>query len=140
MGRVLGIDPGTERIGLSLSDARRMVATPHSVVDARVAEAAIEAIVAVVRQEGIEEIVVGLPLGLDGRAGRAAQAAEEFAGRLRGAAGVPVRLWDERLTTVEAERSMVGLGARRRLRRRELDRVAATLLLQSYLDSGKGSL
>ena len=81
-----------------------------------------------------ERIVVGLPRELDGKRGPAAAAAERLAARLRAVAGVPVETYDERLTTAAAERSMIEAGAKRAERRQAVDRVAATLLLQNYLD------
>ena len=80
-------------------------------------------------------VVVGWPRNMDGTSGAAARQAEQFAERLRALTGLPVHLWDERLSTVAAERTLVELGARRRRRREVRDRVAAAVLLQAYLDA-----
>ena len=134
--RALGIDLGTRRIGLAVSDPAARVAVPHGVVvrsgdpeadRARVAE--------VVTESGAEVVVVGLPVSLDGTDGPAAQAARAEAEALAAAVGVPVELHDERLTTVIASRALAAVGHRSRARRQRVDAEAAAVLLQSWLDS-----
>lgn len=142
MGRVLGLDPGESRWGVALSDPGRMVASPHIVIDVRgdgrEAKAQIKAIV---REYDVDQIVVGLPLSLDGQAGPAAQRAVETAHALRTMLGgrVSVELSDERFTTVSAERALREGGVRGKARRQRVDKVAAAVMLQSYLDGGGGT-
>lgn len=135
-GRVLGVDLGDVRIGLALTDPAQTVATPLDTltvdpdddavtIAAKLAEAA-DGQLAV-------GIVLGLPRTLDGREGPAAHRARYIAARLPD--HLAVDLWDERFSTTEAERVMIEQGARRRERRRSIDRVAATLILQTWLDS-----
>jgi putative Holliday junction resolvase len=132
-GRVLGLDLGEARIGVAISDDDRRVAVPFGTVRTG-APADVKAIAAIVREQGVTEIVVGLPLHLSGRAGEAAEHARTFAQVLREALGLPVSLQDERLSTVEAERALGAAGVRGRERRRVVDQTAAAVILQAYLD------
>jgi len=132
--RVLAVDPGSRRVGLALSDPTGTIAQPLTTVDAEPYDTLAARLAEAARQNEATRIVVGLPLQLDGSTGDAARSARALAHALRGASGLPVELVDERLTTALAERSMIAGGVRRGRRRATIDRVAATLLLQSYLD------
>jgi putative Holliday junction resolvase len=137
-GRVLGVDLGARRIGLALSDPARTVALPDEVL-VRAADRAADhgAIVARATAAGATTIVVGLPLSLSGRAGPAARATLAEVEELRVVArarGVEVVVHDERLTTVTAERALAEARMRREARRRLVDKVAAAVMLQSWLD------
>jgi putative Holliday junction resolvase len=134
---ILGVDPGARRIGLALAEASTRVAVPLEVVDARVRDP-VERIAAVVAERDVERVVVGRPVGLDGSAGRAVEAQRELVARLRARLPVEVEEFDERLTTVVAERTMRAMGARRGARRPPVDAVAASVMLQGYLDSTRG--
>lgn len=135
-GRLLAVDLGEVRIGLALSDASQTVATP---LDTLHAGADVVGQLAQVSEErDVVGLVVGYPRTLRGREGRAAREARETADAIRERTGLPVVLWDERLTTVEAERVMLAQDASRGTRRQAIDRVAATLLLQSALDARRG--
>lgn len=139
--RALGVDLGDVRIGLAVSDPAGRVATPLEtlpVVDAEDREAIAADVAAVAQREEAEVVVVGLPRALSGREERPAQRARAIAELIGRASGLPVELWDERFTTVEAERVMIEQGVRRRERRASVDRVAATILLQSWLDRRRG--
>jgi len=133
-GRVLGIDPGTVRIGLALSDPTGVIAQPFSVLTRRSPAEDMAALARLITEHEVERIVVGLPRMMDGRLDAAAAAAKEFGNELARATSRPVEYWDERLTTVAAERYLVAQGKRRQQRRADVDRMAAALLLQSYLD------
>jgi len=133
--RVLGIDLGTARIGVALSDSAGTLATPYEVVvrsgdrqrdHRRIGELAEEA--------GAEALVVGLPLSLDGSVGPAARRALVEADELAAATGLPVETWDERLTTVSADRELLALEMSAPARRRVVDKVAASIMLQAWLD------
>lgn len=132
-GRVLCVDFGTVRIGLAVSDPLGSTAQPLEVVAA--GETSVETIVDRVKAYEVTEIVVGLPVRTDGTTGPEAEAVQAFARRLEDAAGVPVRLWDERLSSVEAERVMRSAGVDARAQRGSVDKVAAAIVLQSYLES-----
>lgn len=135
--RVLGIDLGTRRIGVAISDSAETVATPHAVI-ARSGDDLADwaAIGAVAHDLGAERLIVGLPLSLDGSTGPAAKRAFEEAEALSTVTGIPVELYDERLTTVAASRAPRPRA--RKGKRRVLDDAAATLILQSWLDDAHG--
>jgi putative Holliday junction resolvase len=133
-GRTLGIDPGTKRIGVALS-VDGIVATPLETLAASTPDDDARAIARLAAERDVSRIVVGHPRRLDGTAGPAALAAESLADKIRAHSAVPVSLWDERLTTVEAERALIARGVRRRRRRAAVDRTAATVMLQSFLDA-----
>lgn len=132
-GRVLALDPGERRIGVAISDALRITAQPLMVID-RNHQDPMDVIRQLVEERQVEEIVVGLPVGLSGREGPAAAAARAFAGEVADATGLPVELVDERFTTRTAEQAMLEGGVRRHTRRDERDKVAASIILRSYLE------
>jgi len=133
--RVIGLDLGSRRIGVAVSDDGGTVATPHAVLDRTDADADRRAIAALIAEVGAGRVVVGLPLSLDGTMGPAAQAATEEAAALAAMLDVPVETYDERLTTVTADRSLMALKMKADARRRVVDKVAAAVMLQSWLDS-----
>ena len=137
MGRVLGVDLGSRRIGLAVSDPAGTVATPRGVL-ARSGDLASDhrTIVAEAREAGADRIVVGLPLSLSGAAGPAARAVLVEVEALQAEAGTGMRVetHDERLTTVTAEQQLREAGVSSRRRRQVVDEVAATVMLQAYLD------
>jgi putative holliday junction resolvase len=130
---VLGLDLGQARIGVALSDPDRRLAVPIGTV-ATGAPRDLKAIMALVHDHGVTQVVVGHPLSMTGERGPAARHAEAFADALESALDVPVDLQDERLTTVEASRALAEAGVRGREQRRVVDRAAASVLLQAYLD------
>jgi len=136
VARVLGVDLGSKRIGVAVSDLSGTIATPLCVVRRSGREKDDhEVLVGIVADEEAMAIVVGLPLTLAGETGPAARAATSEAGRLATVSPVPVYLHDERLTTVSAERPMLEMKMNAQARRRVVDKVAAAVMLQSWLDS-----
>lgn len=133
--RALGIDLGSKRIGVALANSDGTLATPFEVVP-RSGDRGRDhgAIRALAEEMGAVVIVVGLPLSLDGTEGAAALAARAEAAELATATGLPVELWDERLTTVSADRDLLGLDLGARARRKVVDKVAAAIMLQAWLD------
>lgn len=133
--RALGIDLGAKRIGVALSDSAGTLATPYEVVP-RSGDRARDhqRIGALAEEAGAEVLVVGLPRSLDGTDGPAAVAARAEAVELAAATGMAVELWDERLTTVTADRDLMALEMRAPARRRVIDKVAASVMLQAWLD------
>lgn len=133
--RVVGVDLGSRRIGVAVSDATGTLASPHLVLQ-RSGDAATDhrRLAEVVGEVGAERVVVGLPLSLSGGAGPAARAAVEEAASLASVVGVPVETFDERLTTVSAERALREGGTRARARRGVIDKAAAAVMLQAWLD------
>ncbi len=135
--RTLGIDHGERHVGLALSDEEGRIAHPHGTLERRDPRALLDAIAKLVDEEGVEAIVVGLPLTLEGREGASARRARRFAELLEERTGIAVVLWDERMTTLAAERALGEAGVGRRARKGVVDRVAASLLLSSYLDAAR---
>jgi len=137
--RVIGLDLGTKRIGVAVSDRGGSVASPLVVIQRAKSRRADHAEIArIVREEEADAVVVGLPLNMDGSRGPAARSAQSEADSLVEVVGVPVHLHDERLTTVTAERSLKEANLDAKQRRLVVDKVAAAILLQSWLDSRQG--
>ena len=134
--RVLGIDLGSKRIGIAVSDSAGGLATPYDVVT-RSGDLARDrrAVLALADEVEAEAIVVGLPLSLDGSLGPAARAALAEVDALAGLTERPVETYDERLTTVTADRSLREMGVKGEARKRVIDQVAAAVMLQAWLDS-----
>ena len=135
-GRVLGLDLGDARIGVAISDDDRRLAVPLGTIHTG-APADLKAIAKLVEEHDATAVVIGLPLSMTGERGPAAAKAESFAGALRSYLHVPVVLHDERLSTVEAERVLRSAGVGGRERRKVVDRSAAAVILQAWLD-GRG--
>jgi putative Holliday junction resolvase len=124
------VDPGKKRVGLAISDPGGTIATPLKVLQRRSLEQVLGDIASLCRQEEVGAIVVGHPLNMDGSHGPAAQDAEQLALRLAEATGLRVELWDERLSSVSAERSMLDADLSRVKRKRRIDKEAAQMILQ----------
>jgi putative Holliday junction resolvase len=137
-GRILGVDYGDRRVGLALSDPLGIAARPLMTLERGTRAEDMEAFRDLVHDHDVVRIVVGMPLDMDGTAGRRAALTRSFIDRLREATKVPVEAWDERLTTVQAERTLVAGDLSRARRRRVIDQVAAVILLQSWLDARGG--
>jgi putative holliday junction resolvase len=131
-GRLLGVDPGTRRIGIAMSDELGMIATPVEVIQRRSLERDLERIRTIARERGADRVIVGWPISLDGHAGPAAVLAEQFAAQISESLECPVELWDERLSTVEAKQYQ---SRRDRRRGAPIDAHAAAVMLQHYLDA-----
>lgn len=139
-GRVLGLDPGTKTIGVAVSDELHLAAHGLPSISARPAAKAVEAVKSLVTRYTVELIVVGLPINMDGTLGPSAEAAREFARRLEAVLPGGVRLVDERLTTVQAERTLIDADVSRARRKGLRDQLAAVLILQNHLDQqGRGA-
>ncbi|HCA46247.1 MAG TPA: Holliday junction resolvase RuvX [Armatimonadetes bacterium] len=132
--RVLGVDAGERRIGLALSDASGLIASPLEVVAVREGDDPAALVLERAQTSGAECIVVGMPIDLRGEEGVAAQRMAAFVERLRAATELPVEVSDERMTSAVAARSMQEAGLTERDRRGQVDKVAAALILQAWLD------
>jgi putative holliday junction resolvase len=135
IGRVLGIDYGSKRVGLALSDPLRVLASGAGVLPN--SRSLISTLACFVAEHFVVEVVVGMPYAPDGGAGQKGREVEEFILHLRGAMSVPVATWDESFTTVEASAAIRRGGMKKKQRQKKgvLDEMAARLLLQEYLDS-----
>jgi putative Holliday junction resolvase len=135
--RILGIDFGTRRIGVALSDPTGSMAQPLTVIEKKANGSDIDKVSELVFEYNVDEVVVGLPLSLSGEIKPQAQAVLEYVERLKSALKVPVKTWDERLTTSFAERTLIESKVKRGRRKEVIDKVAAAVMLQGYLDSKK---
>ncbi len=135
MTRILGLDPGERRVGVAISDESAVMAFPLVVLAAHPRTALAAELRRLCVEKKVGRIVVGLPVRTDGAEGHAAAAARVFAGWVHEVTGLPVALWDERFTTLSAEHALIEAGVRRRERRGAVDKLAAQILLQHYLDS-----
>lgn len=135
-GRLLAVDVGDVRVGLAVSDTTQAVATPLDTVAGADDTSSVAASVAdVARQRDASAVVVGYPRTMAGREGAAARRCRQVAEQVGDRTGLPVVLWDERFSTVEAERMLLDADLRRRRRREVVDRVAASLILQGVLEA-----
>ena len=136
MGRVAGIDFGSVRIGIALSDADRSIASPHAVYTRRDSDADARYFRNLVASERIARFVIGLPVHLDGRESPISQDARAFGDWLGETTGIPVDFFDERFTTAEAEAALVAAGLTNKRRKLRRDMLAAQILLTAYLEAG----
>ena len=134
MTRYLGIDFGTRRIGVAVSDELGLTAQPLPLLEPSSEQEALSAIRGFIDQYGVLEVIVGLPKNMNGTLGPAAEQALAFAGRLEKSAPVKVTMWDERLTSRAAERLLIEADLSRAKRKGRVDRMAAALILQGFLD------
>lgn len=131
----MGLDVGTRTIGVALSDETGTIAGPLTTLRRKALDRDLAEVVALARRHEVGLIVVGMPLEMSGRAGRSAKWVQGFVEALRKAWTGTVEMWDERLSTVAAERMLLEANLRRSHRKRVVDQVAATVILQNFLDS-----
>jgi putative Holliday junction resolvase len=133
--RILALDHGTKRIGVAVSDEMKMIAQPLEYIPAEPFAAFLERLKHLLREKQVELVLVGMPRNMDGSYGPAALKVQEFVAALKAAVAVPIKTWDERLTSALANRFLLQGNVRRDQRKEKVDKMAAALLLQSYLDS-----
>ena len=132
--RIMAIDYGDARTGVALSDATGFLAGRTFLIKSRKEDVVLEELTALARREGAQELVMGYPRNMDGTLGPRAEKYAAFAQRLEEATGLPVQLWDERRTTVDAHRILQESGKNAKKRKKTVDAVAAALILEGYLD------
>ena len=132
--RILALDHGTRRIGVAVSDETKTIAQPLEYIPTEPFADFLARLKELLVEKEIDLILVGLPRNMDGSYGPAAQKVETFIGVLRAAIAVPVKTWDERLTSAQANRVLIQGKVRRDKRKEKVDKMAAAILLQSYLD------
>jgi putative Holliday junction resolvase len=133
--RILALDHGSRRIGVAVSDELKLIAQPLEFIPAEPAADVLARLRILVQEKQVELILVGLPRNMDGSFGPAARKVQEFVAVLETALSLPIRAWDERLTSVQANRVLIQGNVRRDKRKEKVDKMAAAILLQSYLDS-----
>lgn len=134
--RILALDHGTKRIGVAVSDELKMIATPLEFIPAEPFAPFLERLKHLLREKEVDLILVGMPRNMDGSYGPAALKVQEFVAVLKETIATPIKLWDERLTSAQANRFLIQADVKRQNRKEKVDKTAAAILLQSYLDSG----
>jgi putative Holliday junction resolvase len=135
--RILALDHGTKRIGVAVSDETKTIAQPLEYIPAEPFADFLTRLKQLLVEKEIDLVLIGLPRNMDGTYGPAAQKVQAFVAVLRGAITVPIKMWDERLTSSQANKILIQGGVRRDQRKEKVDKMAAAILLQSYLDSGR---
>ncbi len=133
--RIIGLDYGEARIGVAVSDMLETIANPLDTISEHDREKQLEKVMAVIEREKAEKIVVGLPKRMDGTMGHRAEYTKEFAEELSLRCNLPLVMWDERLSSSEAHRMLETGGVSGKKRKTKVDKIAAVLILQTYLDS-----
>jgi putative holliday junction resolvase len=132
--RILALDHGTRRVGVAVSDEMGMIAQPLEYIPPEPFAGFLTRLKEILRDKEVSLILVGMPRNMDGSYGPAALKVREFVAALKEAVTVPIKTWDERLTTVQAQRFLIQGKVRREQRKEKVDKTAAAILLQSYLD------
>ena len=132
--RILSLDHGTKRIGIAVSDELKLIAQPLEFFPAEPFADFLARIKELIREKEVELILIGLPRNMDGSYGPAALKVQEFIAVLKDLVAIPIKTWDERLTSAQAQRFLIQGGVRRQERKEKVDKMAASILLQSYLD------
>lgn len=135
--RMLGLDIGTKRIGVAVSDELLLTAQGQDSIERKGLDRDLSEIGNLVKNNNVSEIIVGLPLNMDGTYSAKTKEVIEFLDHLLGVVKIPVKTWDERLTSVQVERTLLEANLSRRKRKRLSDKLAAQVILQSYLDRAK---
>lgn len=133
--RILALDHGTKRMGIAISDEMKMIATPLEFIPAEPFTDFLSRLKGLIREKEVELVLVGMPRNMDGSYGPAALKVQEFVTVLKDAIVVPIKTWDERLTSAQANRFLIQANVRRDQRKEKVDKTAAAILLQSYLDA-----
>jgi putative Holliday junction resolvase len=133
--RILALDHGTKRIGVAVSDEMKIIAQPLEYILAEPFADFLTRLKGILRDKEVEMILIGMPRNMDGSYGPAALKVQEFVAALKGAVTVPIQTWDERLTSAQANKFLIQTNVRRDQRKEKVDKTAAAILLQSYLDS-----
>lgn len=136
--RILALDHGTKRIGVAISDELKMIAQPMEFIPAEPIEGVWARLQVLVKEKEVELILIGMPRNMDGSYGPAAEKVRDFIAALQVQMPTPVRTWDERLTSAQANRVLVDANVRRDKRKEKVDAMAAAVLLQSFLDVQSG--
>ena len=134
--RILALDHGSKRIGIAVSDETKTIAQPLEYIAAEPIADLLTRLKQLIREKEVDLILIGQPRNMDGSYGPAAQKVEAFVAVLNTAITVPIKMWDERLTSTMANKALIQGGVRRDKRKEKVDKMAAAILLQSYLDMG----
>lgn len=133
--RILALDHGTKRVGVAISDEMQMIASPLEFIPAEPFAPFLARLKEIICEKQVDQILVGMPRNMNGSYGPAAAKVQEFVAVLKETIAIPIKLWDERLTSTQANRFLIQAEVRRDKRKEKVDKTAAAILLQSYLDS-----
>lgn len=133
--RVIALDHGSKRVGIAIGDPLGVIAQPLEFIPAEPLDAFFTRLKLILTEKEVGQIIVGMPRNMDGSYGPAAEKVRTFVEQLKEQVTLPIRLWDERLTTAQAQRVLLEGNVRRKDRKQRVDKMAAAILLQSYLDS-----
>lgn len=132
--RYLGVDFGTKHLGLAISDEMGIIAGKYQTIDRKGIKTDLETLKTIIKKEGVQAVIVGYPKNMDGSKGDTARKVEDFVSSLKGYIDIQVDTWDERLSSVSAEKALINGNVRRSKRKKVIDQVSATIILQNYLD------
>lgn len=133
--RLLGIDHGTVRVGIALSDELQMLAQPLCFIPAEPKKNCFQELLKIISEKDVQKIIVGMPRNMNGTYGPAAEKVKAFVEELKSHTSLPIQLIDERLTSTQANRSLTAVGVKGKKKRESVDAAAASIILQTYLDS-----
>jgi len=133
--RILALDHGTKNIGVAISDELKMIAQPFATIDAVPMDACVKKLIEIIEEKKVELIIIGMPKNMNGSCGSAAERVNQFIDTLQKHIKVPIKTMDERLSTVQANKYLHETGQKMKKYKQNLDKTAAAIILQSYLDS-----
>ena len=135
MGIIMAIDYGVKRMGIAISNPEETMSVPLTIIDVRPDDSHYKSIIKLISDYNVKEIVIGLPYNMDGTLGFSGNNVIEWSTSLKETLGIPVALWDERLSTFEAHNLLASINIRHKKRKRIVDSIAACIILQNYIDS-----
>jgi putative Holliday junction resolvase len=135
MGIIMAIDYGVKRLGIAISNPERTMSVPLTIIDVRPDDSHYKSIIKLINDYNVEEIIIGLPYNMDGTLGSSGNNVIQWSTSLKETLGIPVVLWDERLSTFEAHNMLASININHKKRKKIVDSLAASIILQSYIDS-----
>jgi putative holliday junction resolvase len=135
MGIIMAIDYGVKRLGIAISNPEKTMSVPLTIIDVRPDDSHYRTIIKLISDYNVEEIVIGLPYNMDGSLGSSGNSVMQWSSSLKKTLGIPVALWDERLSTFEAHNMLASINIRHKKRKKIVDSLAASIILQNYIDS-----
>jgi len=135
MGIIMAIDYGVKRLGIAISNPEKTMSVPLTIIDVRPDDSHYETIIRLISDYNVEELIIGLPYNMDGTLGPSGSNVIQWSNTFKEKLGIPVNLWDERLSTYEAHNMLAQINIKHKKRKRIVDSLAASIILQNYIDS-----
>ncbi len=135
MGIIMAIDYGVKRLGVAISNPEKTMSVPLTIIDVRPDDSHYKSIISLIDDYNVEELIIGLPYNMDGTLGTSGNNVIQWSASLKEMIGIPVNLWDERLSTFEAHNMLAQINVKHKKRKRIVDSLAASIILQNYIDS-----